>query len=102
MPSLCLLFPEGVLSNLVLLTLPWKAKYVAASKEAVWLRKFLMEPSVVPDMDKPLVMFCDSSGAVSLCKEPRNHKKGNPIERKYHLIQDSILRGEIVVEQISS
>ena len=82
-----------------------EAEYVAASeasKEAVWLRKFLTELGVVPNMDKPIVLYCDNSGAVSQCKEPRNHKKGKHIERKYHLIREFIQKDEIVVEQILS
>lgn len=34
-------------------------------------------------MDRPLVLYYDDSRAVSQCKEPRNHKKGKNIERKY-------------------
>ena len=70
-----------------------EAEYVAASeasKEAVWLRKFLTELGVVPHMEKPIILYCDNSGAVSQCKEPRNHRKGKHIERKYHLIREFI------------
>ena len=73
-----------------------------ASKEAVWLRKFLAELGVVPHMDRPIVIYCDNSRAVSQCKEPRNHKKGKHIERKYHLIREFIQKNEILVDQISS
>ena len=56
-----------------------EVKYVAAceaTKEAVWLRKFLTYLEVVPDMDKPLTLYCDNSGAVTYSKEPRSHKRG--------------------------
>ena len=39
-----------------------EAEYIAAckaAKEAVWLRKFFTDLEVVPDMDKPLVLYCD-------------------------------------------
>ena len=67
-----------------------EAKYVAASeptKEAVWLRKFLIDLKVVPNMDKPLTLYCDNSETVTNSKEPRSHKRRKHIERKYHLIR---------------
>ena len=48
-----------------------EAEYVAAceaAKEAVWLRKFFTDLEVVPDMEKPLSLYCDNSGAVANSK----------------------------------
>jgi hypothetical protein len=70
-----------------------EAEYVAASdasKQAVWLWKFLRELGVVPNMDKSLIMYCDNSEEISQCKERRNLKKGKHIERKYHMIREFI------------
>ena len=47
-------------------------------------------------------MFCDNSGAVAQSKDPRNHKNGKYIERKYHIIRDIIARGDVVVAKIES
>ena len=66
-----------------------EAEYIAASeaaKEAVWLKNFLSDLEVVPNMDKPITLYCDNSGAVANSREPRSHKRGKHIERKYHLI----------------
>jgi hypothetical protein len=55
-----------------------KAEYIAASevsKEVVWLQKFLSELRVVPQMDKPIVLYCDNAKVVSQLKEPKHHKK---------------------------
>ena len=82
-----------------------EAEYVAAceaAKEAVWLRKFLTDLEVVPDMDKPLTLYCDNSGAVANSKEPRSHKRGKHIERKYHLIREIVQRGDANVMKIAS
>ena len=82
-----------------------EAEYVAAyeaAKEAVWLRKFLKDLEVVPDMDKPLTLYCDNSGAVANSKEPRSHKRGKHIERKYHLIREIVHRGDVAVLKIAS
>jgi hypothetical protein len=80
-----------------------EAEYVAASeaaKEAVWLRNFLMDLEVVPSVHSPIILYCDNSGAVSNSKEPRTHKKGKHIERKYHLIREIVQRGDVVVTKI--
>ena len=82
-----------------------EAEYIAAceaAKEAVWLRKFYTDLEVVPDMVKPLVLYCDNSGAVANSKEPRSHKRGKHIERKYHLIREIVHRGDVTVMKIAS
>ena len=35
-------------------------------------------------------------------KEPRSHKRGKHIKRKYHLIREIVSRGDAVVNQIAS
>ena len=45
-----------------------EAEYVAAcnaAKEAVWLKKFLMELGVVPASLSPITLYCDNSGVVA-------------------------------------
>ena len=61
-----------------------------ATKEVVWLRKFIMELRVIAKTVDPMILFYDNSGVVAQAKEPRNHSKGKHIERKYHLIQESV------------
>ena len=80
-----------------------EAEYIAAceaAKEAVWLKNFLTDLEVVPGMDKPITLFCDNSGAVANSKEPRSHKRGKHIERKYHLIREIVHRGDVAVTKI--
>ena len=50
------------------------------------------EHVLVPDMEKPLTLYCDNSGAVANSREPRSHKRGKHIERKYHLIREIVNR----------
>ena len=73
-----------------------------ASKEAVWLKKFLLDLQVIPNADRPITLYCDNSGVVAQSKEPRCHKKHKHIEIKYHLIRDIIERGDTVVTKIES
>ena len=77
-----------------------KAKYVAAleaAKEVVWLRKFLMELGVIAKAVDLMILYCDNSEAIAQGKEPRNHRKGKHIERKYHLVQNIVQRGNVTV-----
>ena len=82
-----------------------EAEYIAASeaaKEWVWLKKFYTNMEVVPNMEKSLVLYCDNSGVVANSKEPRSHKRGKHIERKYHLIREIVHRGDVAVMKIAS
>ncbi|KAA0042098.1 gag/pol protein [Cucumis melo var. makuwa] len=82
-----------------------EAEYVAAyeaAKEVVWLRKFLTDLEIVPNMHLLITLYCNNSGAVANSREPRSHKRGKHIKRKYHLIREIVHRGDIIVTQISS
>ncbi|KAK1554765.1 hypothetical protein Q3G72_016968 [Acer saccharum] len=82
-----------------------EAKYVAAceaAKEAVWLRQFLIDLEVVPSANKQITIYCDNSGAVANSKEPRSHKRGKHIERKYHLLREIVQRGDVTITKIAS
>ena len=81
-----------------------KAEYVAAcaaTKEAIWLHKFMTDLEGVPDMNKPLILYCDNSRTVTNSKEPRSHKRGKHIEQKYHLIREIVHRDDVVVLKIA-
>ena len=73
-----------------------------AAKEVIWLKKFLLDLGVVPSVQSAIILYCDNSGAVANAKEPRSHKRGKHIERKYHLICEIVSRGDAVVSQIAS
>ncbi|KAL5558327.1 hypothetical protein UlMin_034538 [Ulmus minor] len=50
-----------------------EAEYLATSeavKEAIWLRNFLRDLEVIPNLEQPMVVYCDNSGAVAnnFCK----------------------------------
>ena len=82
-----------------------EVEYVAAceaAKEAVWIKKFLSDLGVVRIEQVPITLFCDNNGAGAQSKDPRNHKKGKHIERKYHIIRDIVARGDVVVAKIES
>ncbi|GJZ85307.1 hypothetical protein Tco_0650646 [Tanacetum coccineum] len=49
-----------------------ETEYIAdydASKEAVWVRKFIFGLGVVPTIEEPINMYCDNTGAITIAKE---------------------------------
>ena len=78
-----------------------EAEYAAAckaAKESVWLRKFLTDFEIVPNMHLPITLYYDNSDAVANSREPRSNKREKHIECKYHLIREIVHRGDVVVE----
>ena len=71
-------------------------------KKTVWIKNFILDLGVVPLAQSAITLYCDHNGAVTNAKEPRSHKRGKHIERKYHLIREIVGRGDIVVSQIAS
>ncbi|GJW58924.1 retrotransposon protein, putative, ty1-copia subclass [Tanacetum coccineum] len=48
------------------------AEYIAAfdaSKEAVWIRKFISGLGVVPIIEEPINMYCDNTGSIAIAKD---------------------------------
>ena len=68
-----------------------KAKYIAASdavKEAVWLQKFIIELGVIPFIDDPVLLYCDSTNAIAQMKEPKSHHCTKYVLHRYHLVRE--------------
>ena len=82
-----------------------EAEYIAASeaaKEAVWMKKFLLELGVVPSIVDPILVYCDNNGAIAQAKEPRSHQRTKHILRRFHIIREIIERGDIRIDKVSS
>ena len=72
-----------------------EAEYIAAS-EAVWMKEFISELSVVPSALDPMVIYSDNTGAIANAKEPRSHKNSKHIKRRFNSIREHV--EEVVVE----
>ena len=57
---------------------------------------------MVPSAQSAITLYYDNSRAVANAKEPRSHKRGKYIKRKYHLIREIVSKGDMVVSQIAS
>ena len=78
-----------------------KAEYITvieASKEVVWLCKFLSALDIIPGMDKPL--YCDNTMAISN-KDSRHHMRCKHIDRKYQIIRDFVESWDVVIKVAS-
>ena len=82
-----------------------KAEYITASeatKEAMWIHKFIQELEVVPSIESAITIYCENSGPVANAVEPIAHQRTKHIARKYHLIRDIIQRGDVAITKIAS
>ena len=57
---------------------------------------------MVPTLLSTITLYCDNNGVVAQSKEPRNNGKGKHVERKYHLIRDTVQRGNVTVTKIAT
>ncbi|KAA0039015.1 retrovirus-related pol polyprotein from transposon tnt 1-94 [Cucumis melo var. makuwa] len=53
-------------------------------------------------MNLSITLYCDNSETIANSKEPRSHKRGTHIERKYHLMWEIVQRGDVIVTKIAS
>ncbi|GJT61474.1 signal recognition particle subunit SRP68 [Tanacetum coccineum] len=62
-------------------------EYIAAfdaSKEAVWIRKFISGLGIVPTIEEPINMYCDNTGAIVIAKDPGITKGNASVARRFH------------------
>ncbi|KAK9025114.1 hypothetical protein V6N11_065011 [Hibiscus sabdariffa] len=75
-----------------------EAEYIAASeaaKEAVWIKKFILELMVVHSISDAIELRCDNNGVIAQAKEPRSHQRSKHILRRFHIIREIIDRGDV-------
>ncbi|KAK8523031.1 hypothetical protein V6N12_073742 [Hibiscus sabdariffa] len=77
-----------------------EVEYIAASeaaKEAVWIKKFIIELEVIPSIVDVVDLYCDNNGAIAQAKEPRSHQRSKHILRCFHLIREIIDREDVEI-----
>ncbi|GJS68487.1 zinc finger, CCHC-type containing protein [Tanacetum coccineum] len=75
-----------------------QSEYMAASKaamEAVWIRKFVGDPRVMPSINKLVNMYCDNFAAITFANEPGVMKGARHFLRRYHYVREQVESGEI-------
>nr|GEU51409.1 retrotransposon protein, putative, Ty1-copia subclass [Tanacetum cinerariifolium] len=80
-----------------------QSKYIViceASKEAIWIKNFIRDLGVVLTVQDPIEIIYDNESAIALTKEPKDYKKSNHIERKYHFVRSKVEEGHVIVKDI--
>ena len=75
-----------------------EAEYIAAletANEGVWVKEFISDLGVIPSASGPMKIFCDNTGAISLEKESRFHKRTKHIKRRFNSIRDLVKEADI-------
>ncbi|GJV60335.1 retrotransposon protein, putative, ty1-copia subclass [Tanacetum coccineum] len=80
-----------------------EAEYIAAydaSKEAVWVRKFISRLGVVTIIEEPISMYCDNTGAITIANESGITKGARHFRAKFHYLRQVIEFGDIKLEKV--
>ncbi|GJQ93129.1 retrotransposon protein, putative, ty1-copia subclass [Tanacetum coccineum] len=80
-----------------------EAEYIAvsdASKEAVWVRKFISGLGVVPTIEEPINMYCDNNGAITIANESGITKGARHYHAKVHYLHEVIEFGDVKIEKV--
>ncbi|GKF00011.1 hypothetical protein Tco_0023361 [Tanacetum coccineum] len=80
-----------------------EAEYIAAfdaSKEAVWVRKFISGLNIVPTIKEPINMYCDNTGAIAIANESGITKGARHFCAKVHYLLEVIEYGDIKLEKV--
>nr|GEW37004.1 hypothetical protein [Tanacetum cinerariifolium] len=80
-----------------------EAKYIDAfdaSKEAVWVRKFISGLGVVPTLKEPISIYCNNTGAIAIANESGITKGARHFCAKVHYLHKVIEYGDIKLETV--
>ncbi|GKB30177.1 zinc finger, CCHC-type containing protein, partial [Tanacetum coccineum] len=81
------------------------AKYIVAfdaSKEVVWIRKFIFGLGVVPTIEKPINMYCDNTRAIAITKDHGVTKGARHFCAKVHYLRETIKMGDVRIEKFNT
>jgi hypothetical protein len=80
-----------------------EAEYVGQSnaiKEAIWLKRLLIEISASSFGPAATVIFCDNQGAIALAKNPQSHGRNKAIDMQHHFQREKVAKGDVKLEWI--
>ncbi|KAK8488101.1 hypothetical protein V6N11_019771 [Hibiscus sabdariffa] len=64
-----------------------RIKASEATKEIVWIKKFISEIGFVPSISNAVGLYCDNNGAIAQAKEPRSHHGTKHTFKCFYLIR---------------
>nr|GFA96951.1 retrotransposon protein, putative, Ty1-copia subclass [Tanacetum cinerariifolium] len=68
--------------------------------EAVWIRKFIFGPGIVPKIEEPISMYCDNTGAIAIAKDDGVTKGARHFCTKVYYLRETIKLGDVKIEKI--
>nr|GEZ19595.1 retrotransposon protein, putative, Ty1-copia subclass [Tanacetum cinerariifolium] len=80
-----------------------EAEYIAAydaSKEAVWIRKYISKLGIVPTIEEPIKIYCDNIGSIAIAKESGITKGARHYRAKVHYLREVIEYGDVKIEKV--
>ncbi|GJY99251.1 retrotransposon protein, putative, ty1-copia subclass [Tanacetum coccineum] len=80
-------------------------EYIAAfnaSKEDVWIRKFICRLGVVPTIEELINMYCDNTGAIAIAKDHGVTKGARHFRAKVHYLRETIEIGNVRIEKVDT
>ena len=80
-----------------------EAEYIAASqatKEAIWLRRLLLDLGF--ESDGPTELSVDNQGAIKLTKNDEFHKRTKHIDVRYHFVREKVANEDICISYVPS
>ncbi|GJT19054.1 retrotransposon protein, putative, ty1-copia subclass [Tanacetum coccineum] len=81
------------------------AKYIAAfdaSKEAVWIRKFISGLDIVSTIEEPITMYYDNTRAIAVAKDHGVTKGASHFHVKVHYLQETIEMEDVKIEKVDT
>ena len=71
-----------------------------AASEGIWLNRLYAELTLKPH--KPLLIYIDSTGSMSLAHNPRHHDRTKHIDVRHHFIREAIDNGHVELQHVNS
>ncbi|GKC70128.1 hypothetical protein Tco_1116011 [Tanacetum coccineum] len=80
-------------------------EYIAAfdaSKDTIWIRKFIYRLGVVPTIEEPINMYCDNTRAIVIAKDNGVTKGARHFRAKVYYLQETIEMGDVKIEKVDT
>ncbi|GKE92773.1 hypothetical protein Tco_1573868, partial [Tanacetum coccineum] len=80
-----------------------KAEYIAAydaSKEAIWVKKFISGFGVIPTIEEPINIYCDNTEETTIANESAITKGARHFYSRVHYLHEVIEYGDVKLEKV--
>ncbi|GJZ56784.1 retrotransposon protein, putative, ty1-copia subclass [Tanacetum coccineum] len=81
------------------------AEYIVAfdaSKDVVWIQKFIYGLGVVPTIEEPINMYCDNTRVIAIAKDHGVTKGARHFRAKVHYLRETIEMGDVKIDKVDT